>query len=52
MPTVIIEGPQLSSEDKKGLIQKLTPIVSYIYDWKVKGVTRGSIFLSEWNKRF
>ncbi|HRK61690.1 MAG TPA: tautomerase family protein [Candidatus Omnitrophota bacterium] len=59
MPTVIIEGPRLSPENKKDLVQKLTPIVAYVYDWKVEdviviirenedeNVARGGILLSE-----
>lgn len=59
MPTVIIEGPQLNLENKKELVQQLTPIVAYVYDWKVEdviiiirentneNVARGGILLSE-----
>lgn len=63
MPTVIIEGPQLNLGNKKELVQQLTPIVAYVYDWKVEdviiiirentneNVARGGILLSERNGR-
>ncbi len=59
MPTVIIEGPRLSLEGKKELVQKLAPLAAHVYDWKVEdvvviirenadeNVARGGVLLSE-----
>ena len=38
MPTVIIEGPQISLTRKRLLIRKLTSLVAAAYDWPIRNI--------------
>jgi len=38
MPTVIIEGPQISLARKRSLIRKLTSLVAAAYDWPRRNI--------------
>jgi 4-oxalocrotonate tautomerase len=38
MPTVIVEGPQISLTRKRSLVRKLTAVVASAYDWPAKNI--------------
>ena len=38
MPTVIVEGPQLSLERTRTLVESITETVSGIYDWPAERI--------------